>query len=227
MLKDVVFTYLEGLAPIPPLLVLFFQYRRIELTGKVWVLVFFLFCFAAFIWADHIGYKGDNNLLIYNLVPLCWVLFLFFFFRKVLQVNRYKNISAVSVCVFAILYLSTPEYLSLHRSFASVYYISFSIFILLNAALYYFQEFNSISGISIWAKKEFWFISILLFYASISSVIWFSFKLLVDKAENLKASKTEMHFIGDLWKLGNIVFALSCLFFSIILYVRSPRRIQG
>ncbi|NCI49486.1 hypothetical protein GWC95_06095 [Sediminibacterium roseum] len=218
MINKLLFFYLDGIAPFLPLSVFLVRYRSIELKGKHWALLFFVICCVGFLTADYIYDKGDNNLRVYNVIPLLWTLDMFFFFRQVFRKEAYRYVNAFLLCAILVLYATSTGYFIDNNSFASIYYISFSLFILINVVCYYIQEFTMMEEVPVWRKKEFWFLSVILFYAAISAVIWSFFKMLVDRGKLNNYSNDELKYVGDLWKLHNFVFAFSCIIFSIILF---------
>lgn len=221
-MTNFILTYLDGLAPLLPLVLLVSRYNSIQLTGKQYVLGYYLISFAGYLTADFIGDQGGNNLLLYNLLPIIFLGDLFFFFTSILDNSFFRKFNPGMILLMIIAYALSFEFTLHPSSFRSLYYIIFSIFVLANALGFYYREFTQMNEIAIWRKVEFWFVSSLLFYASISVVIWGFFKILMDKATRLGISDLEMRYIGDLWKLHNVVFLISCLlFFFSLLWKRS------
>lgn len=221
MIKSFLRIYLDGLAPIVPLLILLTGYKTFQLKGKVFVLLFFIISTIGFLTTDYIDHLGDNNLLVYNIIPLFFVVNLYFFFR-IIHINPViRNINTLMLICLVVLYFYRKEYILEYKVFGSPYYIMFSIFTLVNCLGYYYQEFIAMGEIVMWRKLEFWFIASILFYASTSFVIWGFFKMLMDKGTAIGLNKKELKYIGDLWQLHNVVFTISCLgFFGALIWKR-------
>ncbi|MFM7850595.1 MAG: hypothetical protein ACKO96_01445 [Flammeovirgaceae bacterium] len=209
--------YLDAIAPVLPLLVLVAS-RGKQIKGRLTVIIFFSLCLVFFSIADYIDeYEDGNNLLVYNLLPLLLVIDLFFFFRT-LHVNPVlRKINLLLLVCQVVIYFLKYDYILEYRVFGSLFYIVFSLFTLVNCLGYYYQEFMEMGEVAVWKKVEFWFVTSTLFYASTSFVIWAFFKTLMDKAALMSLTKEEMHYIGNLWQLHNIAFALSCVGFFLAL----------
>lgn len=148
------------------------------------------------------------------------------FFRQVFKSRGPRQASFLTAFLFFLIVITNFEQSFLFNSFASIYFISFSLYTILNAVIYYWHEFQRISDIPVWDKLEFWFITIILFYTGLSAVVWTFFKYLTDRAISLKLSEDEKMYIGDLWVLHNITFFIACLSFSFILIWRKFKNIS-
>lgn len=207
-------TFLDGLAPMIPIVVIAIKYPTLPHVGIRWILLFFIACFAGYAFAATIGVCGFNNLWLYNWLPLIFSVPLFFYF-KILhkgQIAIITNIVLAAGCI--LLYAFNPQHLWKPNAFASLLYIYFACFIIVNAACFYIEEFQFMNSIPIWEKNAFWFVSSLLIYAGFSAFIWASFGVMMDRAIALKLTEDQLKYIGDLWKLHNFIFAISCILYT-------------
>lgn len=226
MFKHLAYIYLDGIAPVLPLIALAVRVRQIHSYARVSITTFFAICLLGYLSADILGDIGKNNLYIYNVMPTFLVLIMSVLFQQVLKKKQAKRVSLFFAFSFFFIEIITFESSFLFQSFASIYFISFSLFFILNTVTYYWQEFRQIDDIPVWNKLEFWFITIILFYTSLSAVVWAVFKYLTDRAISLILTKDEQLYIGDLWVLHNITFFIACLLFSFIIVWRKFKNIS-
>lgn len=180
-----------------------------------WILLFYLSCFAGYTLAATIGVCGFTNLWLYNWLPIVFIVPLFFYFNGLHQGKNSVLLNKVLAAGVLLLYAFNTQHLWNPKDFASLFYIYFACFIIVNAIGFYQYEFKYIGAVPIWEKNAFWFVSALLIYAGFSAFIWASFGAMVDRGIRLKLSEDELKYIGDLWKLHNFVFAISCFLYSI------------
>jgi hypothetical protein len=206
--------YLDGLAPLAPIIVMVIYFSKLTLKAKGSVLLFFICCCVGFLTADELGVRGINNLWLYNILPFIFMLSLFPFFKKLIP-NKYAIfINTGFLLIGVITYISEFDYIFSNKAFVSILYIYFACMVVFNCIFYFMQEFQQMSALPIWRKNEFWFISFLLLYVSFSVFIWAGFGMMIDRGIQLELNADELKYIGDLWKQHNYIFTITCILFS-------------
>ncbi len=214
MIYHILTFYSDAFAPIFPLLFLVFK-RGFVLKGKLPIMCFFIAGIIGFGIADFLGDITGNNLFVYNLLPFIFSATLFFFFKIIFKRKLSRNISSSIFIVAMMIYIAGYKTIINSISFNSIFYIVFSITICVNCFLFYIEVLADLEDMPIWKTNHFWFVTSLFFYATASTFIWLSFKPLMDKAISINLSVEEMKSIGDLWKLHNLFFCISCITLTI------------
>lgn len=217
--------YLDGIAPIIPLLVIVLC--RIEFIGKWYIVVFLLTSIVGYLWADYIGVKDINNLLLYNLIPLFFSAALVGFYLKNLQTRLFKNIALFSFFFHLMHYAISYRKAFSNLAFESVFFVSFACMVSICSILYYLEATRFITKIPVWKTHEFWCVSLLFFYAASSTLIWTSYKYIIQKGHSKIMSNSELKLVSRLWATHNIVFALNCILLAILLLWRKSRPISN
>jgi len=216
MIYHILTFYSDAIAPIFAILVLTLK-SNIIFEGKRYAVAFLITASIGYGVADVLGDIAGDNLWVYNLLPALFSFSLVCFFNSILQTQSYRIFSLITFLSALSYYLFNYNTIISATYFNSNFYIVFSIIVCINCFMYYTGELSKMKDVAIWKTNHFWFVTCTLFYATASTFIWLFFKPLMEKAIIAQLSDNEMKYIGDLWKLHNLFFFISCISLSIAL----------
>lgn len=208
------FHYADSLGLVMSLIILLFFNRATEFLGKKSVKYYYIIFFLLTVFATVLSDLDIYNNWVYDTIPLFLSVPLFFFFRAIFKNQSSRNTSVVSMAIFCIVYLVTYK-TAINLYLNTEYYLCFAVFILINSACYFLEQFSFMNEGSVIKRVEFWFVVSLMFYAFVGNMIWATFTYLI---ENGKLNK---NLIMGLWPvLHNSTLLISCLIFTVAYYWR-------
>ena len=182
----------------------FFAYCILSLYGNIYPFVFY--------WFRPLYFSNSNNWL-YDNIPLILTVILYVFFYSLSTSKTGKILCKLSFLLLVVFYLLTWKN-AFNKEQNLEYYLIYTIFVILNSLMFLIAQVNEINTVSLFDKGEFWFISSIVFYTSSCSIFWVFYK-------DIYTLYPTMFNLDYLWFCHNIILFISCLFYSLAIYLKT------
>jgi hypothetical protein len=202
-----VLVQLDFIASVAGVLFIIFYKPSIEAFKEIISFMIFQMGILFLIMLTNYAIATVNNILLYQINAIGSLFFLEIFFLKGLQVFSKKILIIIFIIILIILSLyaifieSRSELNSYSYGFVSlvITFLSFS---------FYFKMLKNPDTIPIDKTPNFWFVTGLLLYYSLSMFILLPYKILTQ----LKITFTHDNFL-DLWLLQSFIYSIMIIFF--------------